>query len=258
MFLQQTIDEYIDNPMGKGSTAIANRNLIKTDLNQRYFKLIDKHKDFKTKRIKVGEDYYFHVMIPSESERENTYDVVIKFTSLDNNTFSKDLTLNRYYMSVFSNCPSFVYTYAYVYNKYQMLINDLKDKYDEIVLASNPVVKNPGEIINYDKSIYFACKYLQEHKSMMAKGTYSHSTPAVLKAYFKKEIRLSSIIMREINKENARLHEEKQKEKEKLNKKYSDPKVSKKLAKMTGTKVEKSEKRKPMAKIKPKPKIKPR
>ena len=258
MFIQQTIEEYIENPMGKGSTAIANKNLIKNDLNERYKKLLEKHSDFKHKRMKVGNDYYVHIKIPSESKRENTYDIVIRLSSMNDSAFDKDNTLKRYYMSVFSNCPSFVFTYAYVYNKYEMLIPELRYKFADIVFESNPSVKNPGEIINYEKSIYFACKYLKEHSMMLFKGSYSHISPEVLKNYFSKEIRNTTTIMREIDRENARLKEEKENEK-KTKKEIikKSPKVSGKQEKLTGTKQAKASKITPVAKIKPKSKIKP-
>ena len=62
MFLPQTIDEYLDNPMGKGSGAIANRNLIKSDLDTRYTKLLEKHKDFKHYHYHDATNFYFHIL----------------------------------------------------------------------------------------------------------------------------------------------------------------------------------------------------
>ena len=256
MFLQQTIQEYVDNPMGKGSTAITNRTVIRWALDGRYDELIKKSKDFSHFEYKVDDDYYFHIIIPSEDkQRKNTYDVIIKFSSPDEN-FSRDTTLKRYFMQVFSNCPSFVFTFAFVYNKYQLLIDELKNKFDDIVFENNPSVRNPGEIINYEKSIYYACRYILDHKKLLNKASYLPIDKDVLMKQFQKSIRSTAVIMREIDREKARIQEEKRDAQKKLvdklekkanpNKKMSmDKKPDRK--KITGK-----------SKIKPKPKIKPR
>lgn len=207
MFYHQTIFEYMDNPMGKGSTAIANRGLIRTNLDNRYEKLITKHHDFKCNRYFDGSRFYFHIFIPSETERENDYDVVIELSD-PLGDFTKDITLNRYVMRVFSNCPSFVFTYAYVFNKYGMLIDDLRDKYTDIVFDNEPDIKNPGQIINFEKSIYFACKYLSTHKTLLNKITLANTSSIGMKKNFEK-IRTTDTILKEIKKENNRISEEK-------------------------------------------------
>lgn len=197
----------MDNPMGKGSTAIANRGLIKSNLDQRYNSLIEKHKNFKCDKFFDGQHFYFHLLIPSESERNNKYDVVIELSD-PLGDFSKDITLNRYVMRVFSNCPSFVFTYAYVFNKYGMLIEPLKVKYTDIIFDNQPNIKNPGEIINFEKSIYFACKYLASHKTLLNKLSLANVTSVGMKKNFEK-IRNTDTILKEIKRENHRIAEEK-------------------------------------------------
>jgi hypothetical protein len=152
MFILQSIKDFVDNPMGKGSFAIPNRQLIKDDLNRRYDKL-NQNKKIKVTVYKDGEDYYFHFLIPSETERLNTYDVVLQFT-MGEDDFKFDNFLNRYYVKFFSNCPSFTFTYAYAFNLYGMLIEHLGNKYDEQVLTDDPIVRNPGEIISYENEIH--------------------------------------------------------------------------------------------------------
>lgn len=217
MFMPQSLREYLDNPMGKGSTAILNRQLIKDDLNNRYKKLLDKKKFIYT-IYQDGHDYFFHFLIPSESERDNTYDVVIQFTMGEDN-FMSDVNLNRYYLKFFSNCPSFVYTFTYVYNDYDLLIDFLKTKYTDKVLEDNPVVRNPGEIISYEKSVYFACKYLDDHKLLLNKISLSTQIKKHPKKTLLAEVRESDKIMLEIKKEEKRLKDEKEKKKNDLSKK---------------------------------------
>ena len=63
-------------------------------------------------------------------------------------------------MKIFSNCPSFIYTYAYVYNEKKELIEWAKSKYSKHVLEKSPDRRNAYHISSYERSIYFACKYL--------------------------------------------------------------------------------------------------
>jgi len=258
MFIPQTLSEYIDNPMGKGSTAIANRNLIKSDLDSRYNKLLEKHKDFKHTMYYDVNTFYAHILIPSESERNNTYDVVIQFVPLEKEVI-QDVNLNRYCIKVFSNCPSFTYTYAYVYNDYDMMIDFLRNKYRNQVLQDNPIVKNPGEIINFEKSIYFAAKYIQSNKTLMNKFTLASIAKRMNKVEFAKTIRNTDTIELEIKKENNRLKNEKEENLKKLRAKLEKPNNGRPVHKIAGTKKEKENKNHyitPHPKIKGKPKIK--
>ena len=114
---------------------------------------------------KEGDNYIFHVKLPSESERDNTYDVVVEFSPIDKTSLSDESIIN-YNVKFFSNCPSFIFTYAYAYNDKGLFIDFLSKKLDELVLKNAPVVKNPMNIVNFEKSIYFACKYLVEEKNL--------------------------------------------------------------------------------------------
>lgn len=254
MFIPQTLDEYLENPMGKGSTAIANRNLIKSDLDARYEKLITKHKEFKHTHYHDATNFYIHIQVPSETEQNNTYDVVIQFTPTDNAVIH-DVNLNRYTIKVFSNCPSFTYTYAYVYNDYGLMIDFLRNKYKNVVLSDNPVVKNPGEIINFEKSIYFACKFIKANKPFTNKVLIAPKSKRINIEQFKKTIRNTDAIDIEIKKETNRLKDEKKKA---LDKAFeSTPK--KIMNKITGGKVAKSRsdhRVTPHAKIRGKAKVK--
>ena len=208
MFNQQTLREYMDNPMGKGSTAIYNRKLIQSDLDNRFNKLMKKHKDFEFTIYKQKDEYFFHFLIPSESERNNKYDVVIHFTMGDD-SFKYDNFLHRYFIHVFSNCPSFTYTFAHTYIENEMMIPFLKGKYDNLVVKDKPVVRNPAGIINYEKSVYFACKYLQEHSQLLNKMIINAKAEKFDANVLRANIRTSDKIMLEIKKEERRLKEEK-------------------------------------------------
>lgn len=210
LFILQNLKDFIDNPMGKGSMAIPNRQLIKDDLNKRYNKLV-KGKKIVTNIYRDGDEYYLHLLIPSESERENTYDVVLHFT-MGEEDFKFDNFLNRYYVKFFSNCPSFTFTYAFAYNEYGLLIESLANKYKEEVMDDRPVTRNPAEVISYEKSIYFACHHVFSNKKYMNKLFLNSMAKPYNEDEFNKKIRTEDKILVEYKKEANKVKEKKEKE----------------------------------------------
>lgn len=63
-------------------------------------------------------------------------------------------------MQLYSNSPSFIFTYCYVYNQAGMIIEKLKDKLPIEALTKFPEVRNPVGSFGYEKSTYIAAKYL--------------------------------------------------------------------------------------------------
>lgn len=233
-----TLKEFLDNPMGKGSTAIPNKELIKSDLVRRYEKL---KKDIKVKVYKDKKDFYFHVTIPSESDRNNTYDVVIQFIP-DADAINIGKTIEKYGVKFFSNCPSFVYTFAYVFNSYGYFIESLADKYDDKVLEDMPVVRNPNEIISFEKSIYFAGLYIRDKYKLATAMVLTQISQNYNTKVFNSSIRNSQKIQVEIKREMNVLKNKKNETKKK-------PAISKMkdIVKTVG--------RGSIQKIKPKPKL---
>lgn len=152
-----TLRQYIDNPSGKGSAYLANRGAIKQGLNLTFIKLLrESRKAFSaTPYIYDNGDLLYHVKVPSEFYKTNgiTYDVLFLLEHSSARRAQRNITL-------FSNCPSFVYTYCYVYNKKGLLIDDFKEKLPDIALNTAPVVRNPIESMGYEKSTYIAARYL--------------------------------------------------------------------------------------------------
>lgn len=260
MFLSQTLDEYLENPMGKGSTAIGNRTAIRNDLNNRFEALKLKKDGFEHFQYVKDGIFYFHIRVPSESKRNNKYDVVIALEPPEGSN-KVEKTLKNYEFKVFSNCPSFVYTYTYVYDQYGLLIPFLKSKYKDITLESEPKTKNPGEIINYDKSIYFACKFITSSPSLMNLLTLIPQCKDLNVEKFYRGIKTPDDVELEIKKENNRLQNEDAD-------KYKNMSAGA-VARMKAAEAQKNvnrakywhgrnKKKIPKAKIKPKPKIKPR
>lgn len=209
MYLPQNISEFLDNPMGKGSSVIMNRKAIKENLDIRYESLLRKYDDFKYTIYKEADAYFIHFLIPTESRRRNNYDVVVQLSNSDNpaEDFSQESTVKNYHIRLFSNCPSFVYTYAYVFREYDKNIPQLDNKFRDEAIHNNPVTRNPGEIISFEKSTYFACKYIVDHKTLLKKTFLDQNVKGGL-ADLHKVVRESDRIMLEISKEEARLKRE--------------------------------------------------
>lgn len=149
------MSEYMQNPLGKGASALMLSSTRKA-LDDEYSNIVQK---ITHTWYSLQNKYYIaHIKIPSKSTSNIVYDVVIE---IDIDSIPKQATtINDGNCRVFSNCPSFVFTYAYVFNKNKDIIPWTKKKYNNKVLNSNPGTRNPTELRNYEKSLYFAIKYI--------------------------------------------------------------------------------------------------
>lgn len=146
--------EYMQNPLGKGASVLMLSSTRKV-LDEEYANIVSQ---ITHKWYYLSNKYYIaHVKIPSKSS-DLFYDVLIE---IDEDSIPKQVTtINGGSCRVFSNCPSFVFTYAYVFNKNKDIIPWTKKKYNKRVFELNPARRNPAEIKNYERSIYFAIKYI--------------------------------------------------------------------------------------------------
>ena len=156
--LKISLRQMIDNPTGKGSGNVAARFRIKQAMSSMYIKVLQK---YRTKFFAVPYLYndgriLFHVKVPSEAYNINriSYDVLIEFEPKEGTRLAlRDAKF-------FSNSPSFIYTYAYVFNQKDILIPKFASKLPTLCLTQPPVVRNPVESLGFEKSIYIAGKYL--------------------------------------------------------------------------------------------------
>lgn len=168
-----TLRSYLRNPTGKGSASVARRDIIKRDLEKRYYVLYKNAKDrFKLQVYLDSQgNYYHHFKIPSEYYHSKglVYDVVIKFNIPDNGG-KFDYTLAKYQLSLFSNSPNFMFTYAYVYNQDGNLIPFLNRKIGQKALNERPKQRNPNEDHGFEKSVYFAILYIRDNPRLINKN----------------------------------------------------------------------------------------
>lgn len=150
-----TIRDFYNNPAGKG-VSVLNLKATKKDFDERYSKNVKKILHF---IYNIKGNIYIHFKIPS-SVNHIYYDVVVKFTPNNKSTGS---SLHDMDVSFFSNSPSFLYTYANVYFKKRLFINELRKKLSPKILKTISEKTNPYQVVSYDYSIYFAIKFILEN-----------------------------------------------------------------------------------------------
>lgn len=150
-----TINEYLSNPYGKGS-AFSNVTTQRANLDKQYAELQAKiiYRTYLYRNTAI-----WHVIIPSQKNEKASYDVIIEVPFRENT--EEDIQLADSNFRVFSNCPSFIFTYAHVFRGKGMLCNWLLDKYDMSVRKKPPARSNPYGIVGYERSLYLAMKYLK-------------------------------------------------------------------------------------------------
>lgn len=206
-----TLKEFYENPLGKAAHAMQ-YNMTRAQFNNRYDAMYKAGKQVKVINAAIENGHFLvHLIVPSESERENTYDVVIDFFGGD--PFAPGL--DGYKVRFFSNCPSFTYTYANVYDREGMLISEMKDLYEKEIFKKDPKEKNPAHIMNIDKSLFMALIFLTRNRNFMYKSFVRDLAGKKTYANLKHGVRNTATILRQINQEKKRLADIKQAQKEK-------------------------------------------
>lgn len=147
-----------------------------------------------------GDRRMIHVKVPSETVKDFYYDVVFEYTPDNNSASFADCDVR-----VFSNCPSFVYTSAYVFAHWnpdlgkvtsggkgmmidafkrklprdRMLVPGLETKLGDEPIHDKPEVRNPLGAPLFDKSLYYAAFYILENVSYEQLIAKIPTTPAI-------------------------------------------------------------------------------
>ena len=207
------IREYLSNPLGKGSAVMQIKHMA--DLyNKRYE---NNRQNISHKIYLVRDTLYFHIKIPSSIDIIH-YDVVIKFMPTK---VSTDVTILDMDFQVFSNCPSFIYTYANTYNRKGMVIPEIKRKLTKEAIKKSAKVRNPYDIIGYEYSIYLAFKYIMDKRlfSIIDMQQRAIKSKTVMDLYSKiqdfdslmKKRSLREKVLRERNKQESKVKKKKYK-----------------------------------------------
>lgn len=171
-----TLEEYIKNPQGGKNSVFTNRNMF-VDMYQKKLDAVLVREGGKLQcGYYIGKNkYYIHIKVPSEVIEKFYYDVVFELDEATN--------LEKTDFKVYSNSPSFVFTFAYAFNKHKMFIDFLAPRMDKLALTKRAVEKNPNSETGYEKSIVFAYLYLK-NKNMLNPITFK----SLAKPFSSKEI----------------------------------------------------------------------
>lgn len=152
--------QYVSNPY-KGSAFLASRAKIKDGLNMTFLKLLQNYrKEFlAVPYIYSDGTVLFHVKVPSETFKINkiAYDVLFLFSNEPSDIGKRHSLRN---VTMYSNSPGFLYTYAYVYYHQHLIVDFMADQIPMIALTQAPMVRNPVESLGYEKSTYIAARYI--------------------------------------------------------------------------------------------------
>lgn len=161
-----TFEEYILNPMQKQGKVFnaTMREAMRSSYTQKFNNVLLReagkidHYKFIDKKNNV---YFILLKIPSETVPNFYYDVVLKFFATEA-TKDAGRTLNHYNMQVFSNDPSFNFTYAHVFRENGLTVKELDSKLAKQAKKELPKDTNPEQQIGYVKTLYFAYLYMKQ------------------------------------------------------------------------------------------------
>ena len=164
----QTLGEFLSSPFGVSDINIKNTAI---QYEEKYKKLMQSARKIYCENWTESDGMYMiHMKIPSESQDGVYYDVVVQFFT-DDDQLAKQNNLERYYIQFFSNSPSFIYKYAALYKVHGYLIDTLYEKMDPEYSKILPDKANPNYKVEYDKSIYYACRFLQDNNYNILRKT---------------------------------------------------------------------------------------
>jgi len=144
--------------------SVGQSKLIIDNLMTRYTTNISKNIELLV--FKDKENYVFRISIPSEKNfRFKTnifYDVIIEFYPIDKKQID-DTKIVDYGLRVFSNVPTFMFNFTYVYHKMNALYRKIPlAMYSEKALAEPTKQTNPYKLIGIEKSILYALRKIYE------------------------------------------------------------------------------------------------
>lgn len=229
--------EYIQNPMGKGSAIIPNPE-IKNKMRLEYEKVRNK---ITINRYVLDNRYLIYfLLIPSTSSTMIRYNVVLQF-DLEENKISNYETIDFLNFLCYSNCPSFIFTYASVYNNQNMLIPWLKSKYSKEVFMDSKV-RNAYKLIGYEKSLYLSFLYILSNRRNVINEFMQNSISVKSPNKIIREVLSSDEIMRLYNKSKTKEKEDKEKKNPHLIADIGEIKSIKRRERSIDSKIEKTKK----------------
>lgn len=222
--------KYFQNPYGPG-VSIGNIALMKKALITEYSEFISEKITFKKFHDAKKDVYIISFKLPSKSsykyEKDIFYDVILQFEPYGEHP-DQAITIKEYKMTVFSNCPAFIYTYTNVCKRKNCLIPWIPSRYfNKMALNVASKTKNPHDMIAFDSSLWFTM-YTMEINALFKKSNFTEESEP-----YKNNTQILSDVMSQDEKQKELKDSKKVKEvvsKKKLNDQKKDKKkVDKKI-----------------------------
>jgi len=151
-----TINGYLQNPYGKGAAFPgANTKELFRKMHEKYLAL---QKRFSHRIYLYHDNAIIHVVVPG-SDPNVSYDVILEFRLID--LPKEAISIGDLPFTVFSNCPSFIFTYANAFRNAKLTCQWLDTKLSKKARTTSANVRNQFGVIGYEKSIYLACMHIR-------------------------------------------------------------------------------------------------
>lgn len=171
-----TFGDYLANPYGRG-VGVAPTALIKDTVANALINDYPSEITFQTFKAD-DRQLIFLCRIPSRTKKAVNYDVVIQLdlSVVEDNV---KISIARCPFRCFSNSPSFYYTYANVFQSHDLFCDWLKRKYERKIMRKKPIVRNPSQIVGYERTVY-TCMYviLEKTRHKAATDLYNQAVKA--------------------------------------------------------------------------------
>ena len=231
-----TSDDFI-NPL-KGNAAFNLRERMK-EFQQSYFEKVSKDLLVSCVYNEKNDRYMFFFKYPSGNEKYPTslyYDVILEFNPKKTikDDFRALASIKDYEITMFSNAPSFVFTFTYVVNRQIGWPRCMpKNLLSRTAIIKAPKVRNVYQILTIEKTTWI-CFWHLYYNGYMAKNLINSVMSTKKEDYFINQIVSQPAKLKEIKVLEGLAKEDKLKSKAEANKKimksYNDPEVNKVLS----------------------------
>jgi hypothetical protein len=201
------LSEFSTNPSGAGSSYLYSRDAIRADIARRYASLRESGGKFDISVYSWKDDpkrKVFHVKVPSESVPGFYFDIVLDVIG----GFTSRRAFLGSDVQVFSNSPSWTFTYAYVAKKVGLVVPWLEGKVGDFALSTPPRETNPPEALGFEKTTSMALAFILDTEGFLAAA----SAPTLKKKQFTSSIRDCQQIVSDYQTAEKKVRAEKRKE----------------------------------------------
>lgn len=164
--------DYLSNPygaLGNAAPSAMFKQFTEQQLKDDYPRSIT----YEIFSIEKDHQVVVHAHLPSRTKQGVTYDVLFQI-DLSSLEAGQKIGFAKLPIKVFSNSPSFYYTFAKVFEERGAFCTWLKSKYERKIMRKEPEVRNPTRIIGYERTVYTCLTdFLQTHRNINAIELYN-------------------------------------------------------------------------------------